>query len=73
MTTATGVTAVGTTAGIIGDVTIGVESSGVESRPAEKRNAIVIGSAIMIERCVIVTKMIAVTIVDKHGSLKYLA
>jgi hypothetical protein len=58
MTTDTGVTAVGTIV-----ETTGVEISGVESKPAEKLNAIVIGSATKIEPCGTATRTIAATIV----------
>ena len=61
MTTATGMTAVGTIVETIGAETTGAgisgaEISGVESKPAEKPSAIVIGSAT-------ITRTIAVTIV----------
>ncbi|MOA26978.1 hypothetical protein D3C78_1478130 [compost metagenome] len=63
MTTDTGMTAVGTIVETIGAETTGVEIIGVESKPAEKPNAIVIGSATMIEPCGTVTRTIAATIV----------
>lgn len=68
MTTDTGMTAVGTIAETIGADTTGVEktgigNSGVESKPAERLNAIVIGSAIMIGPCGTATKTITATIV----------
>lgn len=68
MTTDTGMTAVGTIVETIGAGTTGVEkigvgNSGVGSKPAEKRNAIVIGSATTIEPCGTATKTITATIV----------
>jgi hypothetical protein len=62
MTTDTGMTAVGTIVETIGAETTGAETSGVESRPAEKLNAIVIGSATRIGPCGTVTRTITVTI-----------
>jgi hypothetical protein len=63
MTTDTGMTAVRTIVDAIGAETTGVEISGVESKPAEKLNAIVIGSATMIGPCGTATRTIAATIV----------
>ena len=66
MTTDTGVTTVGMIVETIGAEATGVESSGVESKPAEKLNAIVIGSATMIGMigpCGTATRTIAATIV----------
>ncbi|MCY1187127.1 hypothetical protein D9M73_280700 [compost metagenome] len=63
MTTDTGMTAVGTIIETIGAETTGVEINGVESGPAEKPNAIVIGSAGMIGRCGTATRTITATIV----------
>ncbi len=68
MTTDTGMTTVGTIVETIGADTIGVEktgvgNSGVGSKPAEKLNAIVIGSATMIAPCGTATKTITATIV----------
>ncbi|PMY45497.1 hypothetical protein DMW99_11415 [Pseudomonas chlororaphis] len=56
-------TAVGTIVETIGAEKSGVGNSGVESKPAEKRNAIVIGSATTIEPCGTATKTITATIV----------
>ncbi|KJZ67592.1 hypothetical protein VD17_02535 [Pseudomonas fluorescens] len=56
-------TTVGMIVETIGAETIGVESSGVESKPAEKLNAIVIGSAAMIGPCGNVTRTMTATIV----------
>jgi hypothetical protein len=63
MTIDTGTTAVGTTVETIGAETTGVEISGVESKPAEKLNAIVIGSATRIGPCGTATRTNTVTIV----------
>ena len=68
MTTDTGMTAVGTIVGTIGAETTGVETSGVESKPAGKLNAVVIGSATMIEPCAIATSTIIATIVASEAS-----
>lgn len=58
MTTETGMTTVGTIV-----ETIGVEIIGVENKPAEKLNAIVIGSASKIGPCGTATRTITATIV----------
>jgi len=63
MTTGTGMTAVGTIVETIGVEKNGVGNSGVGSKPAEKLNAIVIGSATTIEPCGTATKTITATIV----------
>jgi hypothetical protein len=63
MTTDTGMTAVGTIVETIGAGTTGVGSSGVEIKPAEKLNAIAIGSATTIAPCGTATKTITATIV----------
>ena len=63
MTTDTGMTAVGTIVETIGAETTGVEIGGVESKPAEKLNAIVIGSATKIGPCGTATRTITATIV----------
>jgi hypothetical protein len=63
MTTDTGMTAVGTIVETIGAETTGVGNSGVGNKPAEKLNAIVIGSATTIEPCGTATKTITATIV----------
>jgi hypothetical protein len=63
MTTDTGMTAVGMIVGTIGAETTGAEISGVESKPAEKLNAIVIGSATRTGPCGTVTRTLTVTIV----------
>ncbi|RON12140.1 hypothetical protein BK662_29975 [Pseudomonas frederiksbergensis] len=68
MTTDTGMTTVGTIVEMIGAETtgveiIGVEITGVESKPAEKRSAIVTGSATRIGSCGTATRTIATTIV----------
>ena len=63
MTTDTGMTTVGTIVETIGAEMTGVEIIGVESKPAEKRNAIVIGSATRIASCGTATRTIAATIV----------
>jgi hypothetical protein len=65
MTTDTGVTAVGTIVETIGAETTGVETSGVESKPAEKLNAIVIGTATRIGPCGTATRTITATIVAR--------
>ena len=62
MTTDTGMTTVGTIVEMIGAETTGVEITGVESKPAEKLNAIVIGSATTIGRGT-ATRTIIATIV----------
>lgn len=72
MTTDTGMTAIGMIVETIGAETTGAEISGVEisgaeingegSKPAEKLNAIVIGSATRIGPCGIVTMTLTVTI-----------
>lgn len=76
MTTDTGMTAVGTIAEMIGAETIGaettgVEINGVESKPAEKPNAIVIGSAIRIGTCDTATRTIAATIASATPRLHH--
>ena len=63
MTTDTGMTTVGMIVETIGAETTGVEIDGVESKPAEKPNAIVIGSATMIGPCGTATRTITATIV----------
>jgi hypothetical protein len=63
MTTDTGMTVVGTIVGTIGAETIGVEINGVESKPDGKLNAVVIGSATMIEPCATATITVIATIV----------
>jgi hypothetical protein len=63
MTIDTGMTAAGMIVETIGAETTGAEISGVENKPAEKLNAIVIGSATRIEPCGTVTRMLTVTIV----------
>lgn len=63
MMTDTGMTAVGTIVETIGAEKNGVGNSGVGSKPAEKLNAIVIGSATTIEPCGTATKTITATIV----------
>ena len=63
MTTDTGMTTVGTIVETIGAETTGVEITGVESKPAEKLNAIVIGSATKIGPCGTATRTITATIV----------
>jgi hypothetical protein len=65
MTTDTGMTAVGTIVETIGAETTGVEKIGVESKPAEKLNAIVIGSATKIGPCGTATRTITATIVAR--------
>lgn len=67
MTTDTGMTAIGMIVETIGAETIGAEISGAEingegSKPAEKLNAIVIGSATRIGPCGTVTMTLTVTI-----------
>lgn len=67
MTTDTGMTAIGMIVETIGAETTGAEISGAEingegSKPAEKLNAIVIGSATRIGPCGIVTMTPTVTI-----------
>jgi hypothetical protein len=66
MTTDTGMTAVGTIVETIGAETTGVETSGVESKPAEKPNAIVIGTATRIGPCGTATRTITATIVARR-------
>ncbi|KAB0531577.1 hypothetical protein FCE86_023625 [Pseudomonas chlororaphis subsp. aureofaciens] len=56
-------TAVGTIVETIGAEKNGVGNSGVGSKPAEKLNAIVIGSATMIAPCGTATKTIIATTV----------
>jgi hypothetical protein len=63
MTTETGMTTVGTIVETIGAETTGVEIIGVENKPAEKLNAIVIGSAGKIGLCGTATRTITATIV----------
>ena len=63
MRTDIGMTTVRTIVETIGAETTGAEISGAESKPAEKLNAIVIGSATMIEPCGTATRTIAATIV----------
>lgn len=68
MTTDTGMTTVGTIVETTGAETIGVEISGAESKPAEKLNAIVIGSATiigMIGPCGTATRTMTATIVAR--------
>jgi hypothetical protein len=63
MTTDTGMTAVGTIVDTIGAETTGAGITGAESKPAEKLNAVVIGSAIRTAPCGTVTRTATVTIV----------